>query len=73
MYFIIFKGTVGREVYLTDEEGLNSISTSFAKEEPYKFLSYNPQNLEEKSLVVKKTQTVYGYEVKPELEHSETK
>lgn len=69
LYFITFKGTVGTEVYLTDFQGLAAIDTAFKKETAYNFISYDPENLQKRSQVVKKYGTVFSYEVRAEEAH----
>lgn len=66
MFFVIIKGTVGKEVFLTDLEGFNNLHEAFNSGKDYTFLNYNPLNLEEASYVCKKNGTVFGFEIKSE-------
>ena len=66
MYFVIFRGILGKKVVLVDEEGLESISQSFSKDKNYKFLAYDPENLETTSIVAMKHGSVYEFEVRKE-------
>lgn len=59
MYFLILKGGLGKEVFLVDIEGLSNATEAFDSQKDYKFLAYNPEDLDEApKFVFKKHSTV---------------
>lgn len=59
MYFLVLKGGLGKEAFLVDIEGLNDVCTAFDAGKDYKFLVYNPEDLDEApKFVFKKHSTV---------------
>ena len=58
LFFVIFKGSLGKETFLTNEEGVKSISDSYDRKEHLKFLSYDPKNLQKVTYVTKKYETI---------------
>ena len=70
LYFVVFKGSLGKEIFLTDQQGLESISNAYDKKEHLKFLSYKPDNLQHITVVTKKYETIAHIEVIGENEHT---
>lgn len=73
MFFIVFKGSLGKEVFLTDFIGLNAIHEAFKKEELIQFVAFDPKDLEVGTIITRKFGAIYGYDVKPEHPKSKGK
>ena len=67
-YFAILKTNTGRETFLIDIHGLEAINHSFNNDVHYQFQSYNPENLQEVSWVLRKNSSVFQIEFKGEQE-----
>jgi hypothetical protein len=73
MFFVIFKGSLGKEVFLIDIEGFQAINDSFEQGKDYHFLSYDPNDTDDAHYVSRKHGTIYGFEVRSEKVEEEKK
>ncbi len=66
LYFVVFKGSFGKETYLVDEKNLDKIEKDWADQKDLKFLYYNPENLKDERVHFKRFNTVASLTVHQE-------